>query len=81
MKKRFETVPVEAGHPINQPVDGMVRMLTSESEVLRLAREMIKQHGTRAGFRVAERLNDRIDEGDWRGGDVWAGAVQAVHEL
>jgi hypothetical protein len=56
-------------------------MLTSESEVLRLAREMIKQHGMRAGVRAAERLNDRIDEGDWRGRDVWARVVHAVHEL
>ena len=56
-------------------------MLTSESEVLRLAREMIKQHGMQAGFRAAERLNDHIDGGDWRGRDVWARVVHAVHEL
>ena len=56
-------------------------MLTSDGEVLRLAREMIKQHGMGAGLRAAERLNDRIDAGDWRGRDVWARVVHAVHEL
>lgn len=56
-------------------------MFTSESEVLRLAREMIKQHGMRAGLRATERLNDCLDQGDWRGRDVWARVVQAVHEL
>jgi hypothetical protein len=56
-------------------------MLASEAEVLRLAREMIKQHGPQAGFRASERLNDRIDEGDWRGRDVWARVVHAIHEL
>ena len=56
-------------------------MLASEAEVLRLAREMIKQHGPQAGFRASERLNDRIDEGDWRGRDVWARVVHAIHKL
>jgi hypothetical protein len=56
-------------------------MLTSETEVFRLAREMIKQHGAQAAVRAAERLNGRIDEGDWRGRDVWARVVHAVHEV
>lgn len=56
-------------------------MLTSDGEVYGLAREMIKQHGMQAAYRAAERLNGRIDAGDWRGRDVWARVVHAVHEL
>jgi hypothetical protein len=56
-------------------------MLASESEVLRLAREMIRQHGLQAAVRAAERVNDRIDDGDWRGRDVWARVVHAIHEM
>ena len=56
-------------------------MLTSEAEVRRLAGEMIKQHGSQAAFRASERVNDRIDQNDWDGRDVWARVVQAIHEL
>ena len=56
-------------------------MLTSEEEVRRLAREMIKQHGLQAAFRASERVNDRIDQNDWDGRDVWARVVHAIHDL
>jgi hypothetical protein len=56
-------------------------MSASEEEVRRLAREMIKQHGPQAAFRASERVNDRIDENDWDGRDVWARVVHAIHDL
>jgi hypothetical protein len=28
-----------------------------------------------------ERMNDRIDAGDWSGRDLWAAVVHAIHEL
>jgi hypothetical protein len=42
---------------------------------------MIKQHGPQAAFRASERVNDRIDENDWDGRDVWARVVHAIHDL
>ena len=56
-------------------------MLVSDDEVTRIAREMIRQHEERAAFAAVERLNQMIDQGDWRGRDVWARIVHAIHEL
>lgn len=56
-------------------------MPVSETEVDRLAREMIKQHGMRAAYAAVERVNDMIDRGDWRGRDAWASVVRAIHQL
>ena len=42
---------------------------------------MIKQHDSQAAFRASERVNDRIDQGDWDGRDVWARVVHAIHDL
>jgi hypothetical protein len=51
-----------------------------EDEVARLAREMIEQHGRRAGHAAAERVNQMIDDGDWAGRDLWARVVHSIHE-
>jgi hypothetical protein len=56
-------------------------MVVSDDEVIRIAREMIKQHEDRAALAAVERLNQMIDQGDWRGRDVWARIVHAIHEL
>ena len=56
-------------------------MLASETAIDRLARDMIERHGEQAALRAVERLNDRIDRGDWDGRDTWAAVVQAIHEL
>jgi hypothetical protein len=56
-------------------------VLASEAAIERLAREMIERHGSQAALRAAERVNDRIDRGDWSGRDLWAAVVHAIHEL
>jgi hypothetical protein len=53
----------------------------SEAAIDRLARDMIERHGEQAALRAVERLNDRIDKGDWNRRDTWAAVVQAIHEL
>ena len=56
-------------------------MQTSEGEAIRVARDLIRQHGARAVFVAVERLNAMIDGDDWRGRDLWARVVHAIHEL
>jgi hypothetical protein len=56
-------------------------VLASEAAIERLARDMIEQHGAEAALRAAERINDRIDNADWSGRDLWAAVVHAIHEL
>jgi len=56
-------------------------MVVSDDEVIRIAREMIKQHEERAAFAAVERLNQMIDQSDWRGRDVWARIIHAIHQL
>jgi len=56
-------------------------MPTSEGEAIRIARELIQDHGTRAVFMAVERLNAMIDTDDWRSRDLWARVVHAIHEL
>ena len=56
-------------------------MLASEAAIERLARDMIGRHGAKAALRAAERVNDRIDNTDWSGRDLWAAVVHAIHEL
>jgi hypothetical protein len=56
-------------------------MMIDEGEIERIAREMIKQHGGTAARAAVERLNDRIDRGDWHGRDVWARIVHAIHDF
>lgn len=56
-------------------------MPTSEGEAIRIAREMIVRHGDSAVFAAVERLNNMIDGDDWRGRDLWARVVHAIHEL
>ena len=56
-------------------------MPTSEGEAIRIAREMIVRHGDNAVFVAVERLNNMIDGDDWRGRDLWARVVHAIHEL
>ena len=55
--------------------------MVSDTAVDRLAREMIERHGPEAALRAVERLNDRIDEQDWKGRTLWAIVVHAIHEL
>ena len=56
-------------------------MQTSEGEAIRIARDLIREHGTQAVFVAVERLNTMIDGDDWRGRDLWARVVHAIHEL
>jgi hypothetical protein len=56
-------------------------MQTSEGEAVAIARDMIGEHGDRAVFIAVERLNEMIDRDDWRGRDLWARVVHAIHEL
>ena len=55
--------------------------MASDAAVDRLAREMIERHGAQAALRAVERLNDRIDEQDWKGRNLWAIVVHAIHDL
>ena len=56
-------------------------MATSEGEAIRIAREMMREHGTGAVFAAVERLNAMIDSDDWREREFWARVVHAIHEL
>ena len=56
-------------------------MVVGEGEIERIAREMIKQHGAGAAMAGVERLNERIDRGDWGGRDVWAQIVHCIHNF
>jgi hypothetical protein len=56
-------------------------VLASETAIERLARDMIARHGADAALRAVERINDRIDNADWSGRDLWAAVVHAIHEL
>lgn len=56
-------------------------MRFGDGEIERIARELIKQHGAGAPIAAVERLNERIDCGDWGGRDIWARVVHAVHHL
>jgi hypothetical protein len=56
-------------------------VLAGETAIDRLAREMIERYGAQAAMRAVERLNYRIDKGDWVGRDTWAAVVHAIHEL
>ena len=56
-------------------------MLASEAAIERLARDMIDRHGAEAALRATERINDRIDNADWSGRDLWAAVVHAIHDL
>jgi hypothetical protein len=56
-------------------------VLASEAAIQALAREMIERHGAEAALRATERLNDRIDNADWNGRDLWAAVVHAIHDL
>jgi hypothetical protein len=56
-------------------------MQTSEGEAIRIARDLIHQHGTRAVHVAVERLNQMIDKDDWRCRDLWARIVHAIHEM
>ena len=56
-------------------------MQTSEGEAITIARDLIRQHGTRAVHVAVERLNTMIDNDDWRGRDLWARIVHAIHEM
>ena len=44
------------------------------------ARRLITKHPLRAVFVAIERLNKRIDRGDWRARDFWAEVVHAIHD-
>jgi hypothetical protein len=56
-------------------------VLASEAAVQALASDMIERHGAEAALRAAERINERIDNADWSGRDLWAAVVHAIHEL
>ena len=56
-------------------------MQTSEGEALTIARDLIRHHGVRAVYAAVERLNIMIDSDDWRGRDLWARVVHAIHEM
>jgi hypothetical protein len=56
-------------------------MQTSEGEAIGVARDLIREYGTQAVFVAVERLNAMIDGDDWRGRDLWARVVHAIHEL
>ena len=76
--KRDQTRRLRLGVPQGTEV-GI--LLASETAVDRLAREMIERHGPSAAVRAVERLNDQIDKRDWRGRELWAAVVHAIHEL
>lgn len=56
-------------------------MPASEAAIERLARDMIDRHGAEAALRATVRINDRIDNADWSGRDLWAAVVHAIHGL
>jgi hypothetical protein len=56
-------------------------MPTSEGEAIRIARELIREHGGRAVFAAVERLNAMMNSDDWRERELWARVVHAIHEL
>lgn len=55
-------------------------MLATDSEIDRMARELIARHGSRAARVAAERLNEMLDRGNVRGRDIWACVVRVIHE-
>lgn len=55
--------------------------MKNQSEVDRIARDLIATHGSRAAIVATERLNDCIDLGDLPGRDHWAQVVQRIHCL
>lgn len=55
--------------------------MTNQSEVDRIAGELIAMHGSRAAIVATERLNDCIDLGDLLGRDHWAQVVHRIHCL
>lgn len=46
----------------------------------RVARAMIRRHGSGAARAAAERLNTMIDRGNGPGRDLWVCVVHAIHE-
>ena len=55
-------------------------MEPTESEIDRMARQMLAQHDLHAVVVATEQLNECIDRADWTGRDTWARIVQKVHE-
>jgi hypothetical protein len=55
-------------------------MVRDESEIDRIAREMIARHGPEAARKAIERLNEMIDRNNIPGRDLWACVVHGIHE-
>jgi hypothetical protein len=55
-------------------------LLARDAEIERIARELVAKHGPRAARIAAERLNEMIDRKNFRGRDIWACIVHAIHE-
>jgi hypothetical protein len=55
-------------------------MVGNESEIDRIARQMIAQHGPEAARRAIDRLNEMIDRNNIPGRDLWACVVHCIHE-
>lgn len=55
-------------------------MLRNESEIGRIARDMMARHGAAAPRKAIERLNEMIDRNNIPGRDLWACVVHLIHE-
>ncbi len=53
-------------------------MVVTDSEIERLARDMIATHGPRAARIATERLNDMIDRNNIPGRELWACVVHVI---
>src|SRR5437016_12599695 len=56
------------------------QMLVKDAEIERIARELLAEHGARAAWIAAGRLNELIDRNNIRGRYIWACVVHAIHE-
>ena len=55
-------------------------MDAKDSEIDRLARDLIARHGLHAARVAAQRLNEMIDRNHLRDRDIWACVVHLIHE-
>jgi len=55
-------------------------MVVGDTEIERIARELIAKHGPDAARVAAEQLNDMIDRNDAEGREMWACIVHVIHD-
>jgi hypothetical protein len=56
-----------------------MNMVVGDSDMERIAGELIVKHGPQAARVAADRLNAMVDSNDLRGRDIWACIVRAIH--